>query len=362
MCVVVLNHTLPRARGSVADHLLNFGWAFMDAFFVLSGFLITGILLDAKNQPDYFRTFFVRRAFRILPVYYLVLGVLLLATYITGDRMPNWGSPLWFLVYLGNLPTAISGQLPTGLNYSYAPFWSLQIEEQFYLLFPFVVWFLRPRALSVFLAVLIPFSVIMRIVVYLLWPNNEFAGYVLLPCRLDGLAIGAFIATRYREKPWHLSTRQWGWLTVAWLSILFGTVAAVDFDPQSPFVRMIGYLIASIASGHLIIWLIERRGSSFTAWMRTKPIQFLSRSSYTVYLIHWPISMVVTFGLLPVLDRETVRLITFLTTAPLAFLLASLSWRYFEGPMLKYRDKFLMTGRQLRQSSSVVAAPDRIGA
>jgi peptidoglycan/LPS O-acetylase OafA/YrhL len=337
VCVVAIGHTFPARLSPLLAHAFEASWAFIDAFFVLSGFLIAGILLDTKGKPGALSTYFRRRALRILPMYYVVLGLMLLASLILSDRMPGWGSPLWFLVYLGNIPTAVSGQMPPGLHYSYTPLWSLQIEEQFYLIFPFLVWFMSARSLSRFLLMLLPMGVLLRVGAYLLWPANDYLPAVLMPTHLDGLAIGALIAIRYRERPWHLSPTRVGWWTVLWTAILLGVMGYGRFDLQSVPNRIVGYLVASILSGHVLVWLIETRGSAATAWCRTRSIHLLSQGSYSIYLTHWPISVLITFGLLPFLDRETVRVITFLTTFPVALVVAQLSWKYIEAPMLRHR-------------------------
>ena len=85
--VVVLNHTFPQYLSYKIANGLALGWAFMDSFFVMSGFLITGILLDTKARPDFFRNFYIRRAFRILPLYYLVLGSVTIGLYMSGEHI-----------------------------------------------------------------------------------------------------------------------------------------------------------------------------------------------------------------------------------------------------------------------------------
>ncbi len=150
----------------------------MDSFFVLSGFLIAGILLDSRARPDYYRYFYTRRSLRILPVYYLLITVLTCATFINGTgylysgipALYKWGSSWWYFVYLGNIPSAITSKAPTAARLSFAPLWSLQIEEQFYILFPLLVRRLKLRTLAFTLVGLVCFSPILRIVLYWLYP------------------------------------------------------------------------------------------------------------------------------------------------------------------------------------------------
>ncbi|MGA3182303.1 MAG: acyltransferase, partial [Verrucomicrobiota bacterium] len=181
----------------------------VDLFFVLSGFLITGILWDAKENTHYFRNFYARRTVRIFPIYYVtLLGIfaLLPGALPLFHHLPDkvwqtahdqiglyqqtrhyWG---WYITYLVDVLIAWKGFMMPG------HFWTLAVEEHFYLVWPFLVCFLRYRALvftslgiivGAFLlrAVLIPFL-------------NPVAIYVLTPCRMDGLALGSLIALLFR--------------------------------------------------------------------------------------------------------------------------------------------------------------------
>ena len=159
------------------------GWSGVDLFFVLSGYLITGILLDTKDSSSYFRTFYARRSLRIFPLYFsFVAAVLLLAQW----RVHGF----WYLTYLSNW------QPGHGVNDGYlSHLWSLAIEEQFYLIWPAVVWFVPPGrlkwiciALAVTAAGLRPFA-----------GSQDQAAYRLTPCRMDSLALGAFVAIGMRH-------------------------------------------------------------------------------------------------------------------------------------------------------------------
>lgn len=111
--VVVAYHVWPFSK---VFWPMNMGWMAIDSFFVLSGFLITGILLDSRDKPDYYRSFYLNRTLRIFPLYYFVFGLLmlvLLAKHSLYLQMTQtWGSPWWFFVYLGNIPTALKNACP----------------------------------------------------------------------------------------------------------------------------------------------------------------------------------------------------------------------------------------------------------
>lgn len=348
--MVILDHMWPYS----ADHhlgrdILNLSWILMDSFFVLSGFLIGGILLDSRGRPDYFRSFYTRRAFRILPVYYLLITLLTLGNVFFGSgylyaRAPEfhaWGSPWWFFAYLGNIPIAATGKWPTAAGGAFAPLWSLQIEEQFYLLFPLLVYRLKPRTLARTLLGLACTSTVLRILIYLLAPNNKLAQYVLLPCRMDGLALGAWAALRFRAGPWALPKWKLAFAAVAVLTVTVCCGAWGGFA----YSHTLGYLLSSIASTLVVIWLVGFRGSRLTTCLRTPVVRHLANISYSAYLYHIPIAV----ALMDVGNASSIKWLgdgQYLRAPSVYFatiLVSSLSWRFFEKPLLGLRER--LSGR-----------------
>jgi peptidoglycan/LPS O-acetylase OafA/YrhL len=345
--MVILDHMWPSPRNEFSK-LLNLSWILMDSFFVLSGFLIAGILLDSRSRPDYFRYFYTRRALRILPVYYLLITVLTCATFFHGTgylyggttALHKWGSPWWYFVYLGNVPSAIIGKAPTAARGSFGPLWSLQIEEQFYLLFPFLVHRMKLQTLARTLLGLACLSPLLRIAFYWLYPANAGIQYVFLPCRMEGLALGALIAIRFRMGPWDLPKRKLTLIAFALVAItcLCGVWGGYDFI--RPFNRTIGLLISPIACSFVVLWLIRFRGTRLTACLRLSPVQHLAKISYGAYLFHWPIGafLVPVSAALGVgaLGHGYLKVVTVFI---LTVILASLSWQFFESPLLNLKER-----------------------
>ena len=177
------------------------GWTGVDLFFVLSGFLITGILVDTVGQPGYYRNFIVRRSLRIFPAHLRVPSTGLRAAYRPGKIQSaeffgrDGGG--WFAVYLGNFyAVQLKDHWPSGLL---APLWSLQIEEQFYLTYPLLVALTRRDTLKKVLLAMIVIAPIFRTILTLQWPDNLLAPYVLMPARMDALAMGGIVALAMRE-------------------------------------------------------------------------------------------------------------------------------------------------------------------
>jgi len=178
------------------------GWGAygVDLFFVLSGFLITGILVDARESPDYFRNFYVRRVLRIFPLYYAVLAVLFLVLpgVLSSPALEEMHRhQAWAWLYGVNVYTALRGDW--ALSYI-DHFWSLAVEEHFYFVWPFVIWALarRPRAL-IATSLLVAAGASLARVLAAAAGVNAHVLYVLTPFRLDGLALGGAFAVLARQ-------------------------------------------------------------------------------------------------------------------------------------------------------------------
>ncbi|HEV2844590.1 MAG TPA: acyltransferase, partial [Thermoanaerobaculia bacterium] len=163
------------------------GWIGVDLFFVLSGFLITGILYDAKGGENYFRSFYARRVLRIFPLYYGALAVFLL---LVPALRPG---SFWHWTYLSNVQIAREGWPDSG---ALGHFWSLAVEEQFYLFWPVAVLLLARRSLMAACWVCLAGSLLLRVGLHL--ADQETAAFVLTPARLDSLAAGALLALAAR--------------------------------------------------------------------------------------------------------------------------------------------------------------------
>ena len=178
------------------------GWSGVDLFFVLSGFLITGILYRSRNVPARARTFYARRALRILPLYYVVIFAVFVVRPFLGwsnrlDDVSLAGEQFWYWTYLADWRIALGH--PRGFTFL-THFWSLSIEEQFYLFWPLLVWNLSRRtALRAAIGITIG-SFILRLTLARFAASSGMI-YALLPCRIDALAVGAiaFLATAGQE-------------------------------------------------------------------------------------------------------------------------------------------------------------------
>jgi peptidoglycan/LPS O-acetylase OafA/YrhL len=299
-------------------------WAGVDLFFVLSGYLITGILLKDRDRPDYFRRFYARRFLRIFPPYYLVLLVVFALTY------PGWRSD-WYVyaAYVSNVRSALSPQVGSP---DLAPMWSLAIEEQFYLLFPPLVFVLSTRRLTSALWLVVALAFACRLSFTLAF-DSHWPVYYLLPARADLLAGGALLAVTERERPaWF---RRWAprgvWLSAASLLLFVALSALPSFrtGANSLLFNSVGYGLVGLGMTGLVASFASMRGHRLLAPFRSAPLVFLGTISYMMYLCH-----------LTVLNHTPG---TGAARAAVAFTLvvgfSALSWFAFEKPLQALKDR-----------------------
>jgi peptidoglycan/LPS O-acetylase OafA/YrhL len=317
------------------------GWAGVDLFFVLSGYLISRILLDTRDRPDYYRSFYLRRTLRIFPLYYFVLALIfiVLLTWHHGqgysELTAQVGNPWWSWLYLGNVQMAVLNKTPH--NFSLVPLWSLHVEEQFYLLFPIVVRYLRIDTLRKVLLMMLVVSPLLRMVLVHAYPNDPYIEYMLLPCRLDGFAFGALIAIWLRQ-PQQIDRGSIGVLTAGTCFFAYAVYFVLGHDLWAdPFTRTLGYSFFSGAAALVLVSTILYRNTQRTRFLNWPPLQFVGRISYAVYLLQAPVGSVMA-ALFPALYANEILRFVLVGAATLA--LAALSRRCLELPFIKLKDRF----------------------
>jgi peptidoglycan/LPS O-acetylase OafA/YrhL len=304
-CVMLYHQTLIGESPSALDRAFAWlplgGWAGVDLFFVLSGFLITGILLDSRGEPGYYRSFYARRALRILPLYYAVAAFSFLV-------LPHLGHPRaerfaavaadqgWYWLLLSNVPIALAGAFRHGvMDVS----WSLAIEEQFYLAWPLVVAWVPRRRLAGLCAALAALSLLWRTGALLLGAG-PVAVLVLTPGRLDGLAVGALVAVAARSPGGLARLRAWsGPAALGAAAVLAAVAAGGGLDPLRPAMQTAGYSAFVVLAGALLVnTLAAPRGSALARTLERAPLVALGRYSYALYLFHLPVRAAIRDALL----------------------------------------------------------------
>lgn len=329
---------------------INFGWSGVDLFFVLSGFLIGGILLDFRQSPNYFRVFYRRRLCRIFPIYFaFLIGVLLAVQFVR--------SPVAFRLLHPVIPWQATVTFTQNFwmafrndpgSYALSPTWSLAVEEQFYLTLPALIYFVKPERIGWVLAGGIVLAPLIRLGIFLTNPKLVYAMAYLLPCRMDSLLFGVLIAYFLRQPGgWeylHAHRRQL-WTGVELLTF-FCVLLMVFRTEYSPPVLLVGYdILGLLFSGILILSLMEDRIAQF---LQMKWLMALGTVSYCVYLIHELI-----FGLtyLALKQYTTSWIATTILTLIFTIVIAKISWEYFEKPLVRFghREPYL--------SASTMSAP-----
>jgi peptidoglycan/LPS O-acetylase OafA/YrhL len=289
--LVMAWHYLPQPSGPVHTRAfaliraLNvLSWSGVDLFFVLSGFLIGGILIDNRLASNYFRTFYIRRAFRILPLYAVVLA--LAALHPWPDT--RGASFIPYLLFQQNAMVPITGAF--GLRHLEVT-WSLAIEEQFYLLAPLVVRYVPPRRLPVVLGAAVLVPPVCRALLWLTCRPDvaALASFTLLPCRMDALAVGALVAYAVRTPRWAARiARPRLRHGVAAVAGLLGLVVPIlgGWWYRSPYVSVMGFSFLAIFYGAVLLDGLTTRAAAWAGTRLASPLTTAGVGAYSLYLFH----------------------------------------------------------------------------
>jgi peptidoglycan/LPS O-acetylase OafA/YrhL len=267
---------------------LGIGWSGVDLFFVLSGFLITGVLLDAKEKPHYFRNFFIRRALRIFPLYYSVLALAFVARALVGEsHLFGNANPAWLWLYGTNFVLA------TGKTFGvFDHFWSLAIEEHFYLVWPVLVWLLNQRQLLLVTILLWIATALLRAAM-VFGDYSAQVIYVLTFTRLDSLAAGALLALVARGPSGLQPLMLPAWLILLFGSFLIAVLVALGGPHQdNAYMLSIGLSAFTLLFGSTILLAV---GSQAVGWICSIAVlRWFGRYSYALYIWH-PIVFTLVF-------------------------------------------------------------------
>ena len=371
--MVVVVHYLIVAKPSTSQFEL---WTGVDLFFVLSGFLITGILFDSSTSNRYFRNFYIRRALRILPLSYGVFLLILIMTPLLHLHysLAIWSNPLYVmnLFIKGTLldqngnPTVV--QVPFIHSFlCFGHLWSLCVEEQFYIVWPLVVWLFPRRTILMNLCVAaIALTVALRIYLFLHDPYTaKFTHYLYYSTytRCDTLLCGAWIALWLRgSKPSRTTLRRIAFSACGFAAAAIAALTLrfhADLTGSSSVMFTVGYtLVALCASGVLLLSLDAT--SRLHRALLNPILQRIGNLSYGIYFLH-DLFIDSIKQIAEALQPHHLALLIIPIGFALSYAAASLSYRFWELPFLKLKDVFAPTNSATakREDLRTLAQPSR---
>ena len=326
--------------------LLRSTWCGVDLFLVLSGFLITGILIDTRQRKGHFRVFYIRRSLRIFPLYFGVLALLfvVLRPVLSGradyDRLV--GEQWWFWLYLQNWRMGLWGWVDWGyVNH----LWYLAIDQQFCLVWPLVV-YLTPRRYMLTVAGVGAASGLAWRVCLSQTGVPAMACYLWTPCRVDSLLIGAGIAALVRSPAGVraiLACRRW--VLAASAAALAGwSLHAGWWNPMGGGFHVFGFTLLAVFFGAVLSYcvLAERR-TWIARFMEARVLRWIGQISFGLYVVHFPV-IVYLVRYFPGFEGTAGKLAAIgVFTAGAGLIsagLAYLSWRLYEKPILGLKRHF----------------------
>jgi peptidoglycan/LPS O-acetylase OafA/YrhL len=315
--------------------VLKFGWAGVDLFFVLSGFLITGILLDSRESPNYFRSFYMRRVLRIFPVYYISLFIVLIA-------LPAWSAvyrapvseALMFFAYLQSWYTG-------RFRFVVGHYWSLGVEEQFYFAWPLVVYYFTPRSALRIAIGGAALALVLRLVLLALHVDREFINHNTF-ARMDALLVGSITAFLLRNKAIRYALRRcasWLWSAPV---IVLGAFCLFRTGRIDPAMERFGFTLVALSFAGLLVSAVltmsERTPlqTLLTCW----PLCQIGKLSYSIYIWHILVAQLFVHNVESAIHLKGPSLATFALMIAATISAGAVSYYVVERPFLKLKARF----------------------
>ena len=343
--LVLFSHFTLRAFWADGPYyeLAKSGWLGVDMFFVLSGFLITGILIDTRDGSNYWSSFYKRRVLRIFPLYFFVVTVTWLTVLFiekTPERLHGYDAFVWFFTFTPNIAMSLKNTWLSHSNiFNLNHLWSLAVEEQFYILWPFIVRWLPMRRLVLLCAALVLISTPLRFWVAGDQGVNSVATYVLPFTRMDGLAAGSFLAVFLRlDLHSFIPFNKW----IARVTLCWTGWQIIQIFLHGNEMRL--YTLSALFFASLLYLSLNTDPKALVRRIcETRLLRHLGHYSYGMYVFHqmfefqWKNAFgyyLVDSGLPPIIGQGIYSLLAFTGT----YLLARLSWAFLEKPFLRLKE------------------------
>lgn len=325
------------------------GWLGVDLFFILSGFLITGILLELRNNEYYFRVFYFRRALRIFPLYFLVMAVYLILSLASGKpgTLGLWAQYVFYYtsLFLGQPHELKQNVVIPAVAAGLAVMWSLSVEEIYYIIWAPIVRFTSRNALIFILGCMIVISPLLRWYFH----TQTYPEIYTFYCRMDGLAYGSAVALSVHHRNqkgnlWKIPDYVFDWATVGALTIAWAFWLITKGNRSHASVTTIGIVLADIAFGLTVFAAIRHAGGS-TWWLRAVRagwLRSIGMVSYGLYLVHYPLrSFAMWLVQLGHFSRFVGLVLEFSVGLGLSFAVAYAMWYGMESKILRLKGCYI---------------------
>ena len=318
------------------------GWVGVELFFVISGFLITRILLESRERPGYLRVFYTRRALRILPLYYFVLLISTWLATTLGRPLDSLQLP-FYAVYLQNYFPQIASQMSAGIPLT-SHTWTLAVEEQFYWLWPLVILVITGRRLKAVVIACLVGAPLARLGL-LLVTQNPYAALTSLPAQVDALAAGAYLALAERDRIAHRTIRRLGTAALIAGALLVAALVGLNGLPALAETSLWAarpvnvLLLTGLAS--LFFGVVALTAYGTGPWLRLlglPPLTHIGRISYGIYIYN-PLALLAASLLLTGSAEGYLSggLAETALGAAITYGIALTSWRFLETPLLRLK-------------------------
>jgi peptidoglycan/LPS O-acetylase OafA/YrhL len=341
------SHVPDGSVGALLTKVNTIGQTGVDLFFVLSGFLITRILLSDKKHEFYFRNFYIKRSLRILPLYYFfLLFYLFVNPLLLGSPLPKFSDYWWWFVYLQNIPFTF------GVS-SFGPghYWSLAVEEHFYLIWPLLVFLLGRRSLMMASLSMIAFSFGLRFIFLL----NDWSPFYFTLTRLDALSMGTILALIEPSLRSRSESRRkiLPVVLVAWIVPLI--ISYVIFTGSAAFiVQLVKYPLIAGFYFILIAYIIVSQDSSLICRIfSSKAAMYIGGISYGLYVYHG-----ICFDWFDKFLPDLPLMVSMPCSFILSIIVAHISFRVLERPFLRLKRRLVKQGSNKAVLPTANAAAD----
>jgi len=329
--MVVYFHLFDSIKGEgllfgVFGKFTEFGRTGVSLFFVLSGFLITRILINSKSSPNYFSSFYFRRAVRIFPLYYFAL-VLYTVVMPIAFNIPMPPGQFYFWIYLQNIAKTFNWNIDGPLH-----FWSLAVEEHFYLFWPLIVYKLDRKRLKSCIFILIGIALLSRTILTAL----HYDSYYLTFSRLDELALGALLAILERDGKLVSKNANYFILLVAILIVPTLFLWKMSGGQGFQSLQILKYLLVALFYFGLVGFVISISNNNlFKKSLQVKPLLYTGKISYGLYVYH-PLCISLIYNTLSTNDK----VLNVVLSLALLYTVATLSYYFLELPFLRLKKRF----------------------